>query len=103
VSDALRVASEQIEVDDPAVRDAFDYVSVRADRVARYLSDVRLTELRRDATEFAHRRPGLVFGGALLLGIAAGRLIRAEAPLIARPLESEWDASRREDMERGTT
>jgi len=101
VSDALRVASAQVEVDDPAVRDAFDYVSRRADRVARYLTDASLTDLRRDASEFAHRRPGLIFGGALLLGIAAGRMIKAEAPLVVRQPERTWDPTRSE-RERGT-
>jgi len=102
VSDALRTASAQVEVDDPAVRDAFDYVSSRADRIARYLSDVSITDLRRDASDFAHRRPGLVFGGALLLGIAAGRVLKAEAPLLARQPESGWEP-RRPEYERGTT
>jgi len=69
------------------VHDALDYVSERAENVASYISQASLDEMRRDASDFVRRRPGLVFGGAVLLGITAARLLRAERE--ARPPERE--------------
>jgi len=87
IGQALRVASDQVGPDDRAVHDALDYVSERAESVASYISQASLDELRRDASDFVRRRPGLVFGGAVLLGITAARLLKAEIPREARPPE----------------
>jgi len=91
--DALHTASEQIGIGDPAVRDAFDFASDRLGRTADYLSEADLNMLRRDGIEFARRRPGIVIGGALLLGLAAGRALRASASA-ARDAEFDGGAER---------
>lgn len=87
VGEVLHTVCDQVGPEDPTVRDALDYAGSRADRMANYISEASLADMRRDATEFVRRRPGLVFGGALVLGIAAGRLLKAEAPLEARRSE----------------
>jgi len=87
--DALQSACEQIGPEDRTARAALDYASNRAERTAYYLSEASFADMRRDASDFARRRPGLVFGGALLLGITAARLLKAEAPLMARSSGNE--------------
>jgi hypothetical protein len=96
VGAALRSASGEIEGDDQGVRDVLEYASDRVERVAQYFSDVSLEDLRQDLTGFARRRPGLAFGGALLLGIAAGRALRTFARAAADEGESEGPRAARE-------
>lgn len=77
VGSALRFASENVQSDDPVVRDVLDYAGESMEKVARYLSRVDAENLREDVESFARRRPGVFFGGALLLGLAAGRILKA--------------------------
>ncbi len=88
VGSALHYASENVQSDDPVVHDLLDAAGDSVERVANYLSHVDVDELRGDIESFARRRPGLFFGGALLLGLAAGRVLKAAT---SPSIEEEYD------------
>jgi hypothetical protein len=87
---AKDAAAERTSEEAERVRDAassFDpgtFAHAATDRLADNLSDVAhsiretdLSHLTNDLTVFARRQPLLFFGGAALLGFAAGRMIKA--------------------------
>ena len=43
-----------------------------------YVSDVEITNMFDDLQSFARRRPALAFGAALLVGVAASRLMQSD-------------------------
>ncbi len=96
VGSALRSASEQVQTDDPVVREVLEFASERADRVASYLSQVNFDDLRNDLVGLARRRPAAVAGGALLLGVVAGRALRAFAQAAAEEPRAEDEPATRE-------
>jgi hypothetical protein len=49
------------------------------DRVASYVATTDLQDIARDAERFARQRPSLFYGGAFLLGLAAGRFLKSSA------------------------
>jgi hypothetical protein len=77
----------------------------RLDRVGQYLTDADADELIHKVEDFGRQQPLLIAGAGLLLGIAAGRFIKASStnryystypqtqsrPLAARPAQETWD------------
>ncbi len=74
---ALRSASERLRDEDRAVAHYADLAGERVDRVASYVSSADLRSTVRDVERFAKRQPAVFFGGAFLLGLAAGRFLRS--------------------------
>ena len=73
----VRKIGEHMRVEDQ------DYIAERAERASRQLEDVAgyvetadLGALLRDGEDLARRKPLVFFGGALLLGVAAGRVFK---------------------------
>jgi hypothetical protein len=98
LGDAVRTTREQLTPEDDSLRQLFGYAGDELDRAARYLSNVDGPRLRRDAEEFSRRHPGVVVGGALLLGLAAGRLLKGASartePPPTRDPEHDWGSPR---------
>jgi hypothetical protein len=81
VGNALRgVASELREHDDAFVAKYADAVSDSIDRVATYVGELEPASLAGDATRFARNKPAWFFGGAFLVGLAAGRFFKSSRP-----------------------
>lgn len=57
-----------------------------SDRIADYLETKRVKEMADDAAELTREHPGLVFGGLLLAGFAAGRFLKASEADVPREL-----------------
>lgn len=78
VGDALRnVGHELRDNDDELVAKYADTLSERIERVATYIGSLEPRTLMNDATRFAHERPAWFFGGAFILGLAAGRFLKS--------------------------
>lgn len=79
VSGALRSAGEKLEGTGPLP----DFVEKAADgveRLAHYLEGKSIGDLVRGAESFARREPALFLGGALAVGVVAGRFLKSSAP-----------------------
>lgn len=77
----------------------------RLDRAGQYLTDASADELLHKLEDFGRQQPLLIAGAGLLLGIAAGRFLKASSnnryytsrrytqtrPLAARPAQDTWD------------
>jgi len=63
--------------DDELMGRFLDGASDRADRVAHYIEDADFGRMARDIENLARERPAWFFGGAFILGLAAGRLVKA--------------------------
>ena len=67
----------------------------RIEHVADYLGSVEPRALIRDAEQLARTKPALFFGGAFLVGLAAGRFLRASSSNVSNggPAgEDEWQS-----------
>jgi hypothetical protein len=74
---ALRSASDTLHDEDQTVARYAEYASERIERAAGYLGSADIKRTIRDVEGFARRQPALFFGGAFLLGLAAGRFLRS--------------------------
>jgi hypothetical protein len=75
---ALRRTTEQLrEEDRTTVANLTDAVAGQADRAANYLRQVNARAVREDLERLARRRPALVLGGALALGLLAARFFKS--------------------------
>jgi hypothetical protein len=79
VGSALRTAGDGLG-DDEALADYARKASERLDGFASYLSTADGKRLVRDTEELARQKPALFFGGAFLLGLAAGRFLKSSRP-----------------------
>jgi hypothetical protein len=78
LADALRRTTEQLrEEDRTTVANLTDTVAGQADRAANYLRQVNARAVREDLEGLARRRPALVLGGALALGLLAARFFKS--------------------------
>jgi hypothetical protein len=76
----------------------------RLDRAGQYLNDASADELLNKLEDFGRQQPLLIAGAGLLLGIAAGRFLKASStnryysspqytrsrPLATRPAQDTW-------------
>lgn len=74
------VGQELRDQDDAFVAKYADSISAGIDRVATYVSVLEPSSLVGDATRLARSRPAWFFGGAFLLGLAAGRFLKSSRP-----------------------
>jgi hypothetical protein len=77
VSSALRSASDHLREDDDFIAGYVETASERVDRIASYVNEANPRDVLRDVEDFARQRPAWFFGGAFLLGLAAGRFLKA--------------------------
>ncbi len=77
-SSALRRAAESLHDDtDERVATAADRIADELEAATEYLEQKRVSDIYRDAEDFARRRPEWVFGGLFLAGLAFGRFLKA--------------------------
>jgi hypothetical protein len=74
---ALRSASDSLREDDRIVARYADYASETIEKAAGYVSSADVARTVQDVERFARRQPALFFGGAFLLGLAAGRFLKS--------------------------
>jgi hypothetical protein len=101
VAQALHQAAQQLDQQNQGIS---SYVTSAADQVERLADTVRTRSLDDiiDQTErFARRQPELFVGGAMLLGLALGRFLRASSDRRAGWREEDWDRTGEEDLETG--
>ncbi|HEY6560327.1 MAG TPA: hypothetical protein VI072_23750, partial [Polyangiaceae bacterium] len=77
VSSALRSAGDNLRNDDEFIAGYVQTASERIERVASYVSETDPRDVLQDVQDFARQRPAWFFGGAFLLGLAAGRFLKA--------------------------
>ncbi len=78
VAGALRRTTEHLRTEDQARIAGFtDALARRADDAAGYLRDADTQRMRNDLEEFTRRRPALVLGGALALGVLGARFLKS--------------------------
>lgn len=84
ISGALRQGGETLRENDAFAAHCADVVTDRFDRAADYVAHSDLRTLVRDTERFAREKPVVFFGGAFLLGLAAGRFLKSSGA------EQEW-------------
>jgi hypothetical protein len=90
MASALRHASEQFRSDDQArIAGLADTVATQVDQLANYLRGHDGRAMLDDIGGLARRQPALVIGGALALGLLAGRFIKSSER--QRPAASSGD------------
>jgi hypothetical protein len=106
VATQLRNVSDSLREQDPLASELAERASRGIEGVAQYVSSTSAQSLIRDTEQLARRQPALFFGGAFLLGLAAGRFIKASAPQSSFERRSDDDdmggpLARRQDRESG--
>lgn len=105
VGTAMRESGDRVRKEDEMAADYLRMASQRIDRVASYVTSADLSTMAGDTQEFIRKRPAVFFGGAFLVGLAAGRFLKASSgaipsssvassPKASRPMES-YDSSSR--------
>jgi len=97
VSSALRSAGDSLREEDEFIARYVTAASERIESVASYVGSADPKAVLRDAQNFARERPAWFFGGAFLLGLAAGRFLKSSA--VGRD-ELELDDSDLEELPR---
>lgn len=93
VGSAIHSAGDEIRGEDENWAGYVDRVSERFERAAEYLRNTEPKQAMRDAESFARREPALFFGGAFVLGLAAGRLLKASRREDAEQPGEAWSGS----------
>ena len=74
----VRRAADQLhDRHSPALATYVDTAARRIDGVAKYVEDIDLPTLAREAERLARRRPALIVGGMFLAGLGIARFIKA--------------------------
>jgi hypothetical protein len=77
VSQAVRKSGDQLRGQQPQIASFADTAADRLDKAAQELRETDFQGLVRTAEDFARRQPAVFLGGALLLGVAASRFLKA--------------------------
>ena len=80
VAHQLKSMSETMRSDDPAVASLAERASRSVDNIAQYIGSTDGRAMLRDTEQLARERPALFFGGAFVLGLAAGRFMKSSRP-----------------------
>jgi len=110
VSAALKSAGNELDKEDETIARYVTAASSRVDSIASYVSTADPTRVLRDVQDLARDKPAWFFGGAFLLGLAAGRFLRAsqeggasrrteeldESDFLSSPSTARADAYRRQ-------
>jgi len=98
-SGTVRKIGEHMRVEDQYyIAEKANDVGQRLDDVASYLSSAEVATLARDARNIARSNPGWFYGGAFVLGLAAGRFLRG-----ATGTDGTVSRSRAQPIQPGTT
>ncbi len=81
VADAIRQTGEQLRKNDQAapVAQYTDQLANGVEMVSSYLRSKSLTDIVGEVERFARREPALFLGGALTIGLLAGRFLRSSS------------------------
>ena len=74
---AMQSASDAIQTDVPQVANYIRNLSNKLDQTSSDIRDSDLEQLGQTMSDFAKRNPALVFGGALLAGLALTRFLKS--------------------------
>jgi hypothetical protein len=74
---AMRSASEAVQSDVPKFADYVKSLSGKLDQVSSDIRESELDELGQTMNAFAKRNPALVFGGAMVAGLALSRFLKS--------------------------
>jgi hypothetical protein len=75
----VRKVGEHLRVEDQRyIAEKANDASQKLDNFAGYLNSAELSTVLRDTSAVARRNPALFFGGAFILGIAAGRFLKRD-------------------------
>jgi hypothetical protein len=85
IAQAVYEGSQQLRSEQPQVARVADFTAGRIGEAAQYLRGTDVNGLRRGAEDFARRQPALFVGGAMVLGLAATRFLKASPAGAARP------------------
>jgi ElaB/YqjD/DUF883 family membrane-anchored ribosome-binding protein len=77
VARAVRDAGSGLREQQPTIADFVDTAATKVEDAAQYLRAHHATDLLDEATSFARRQPVVVVGGAMLAGLALGRLMKS--------------------------
>lgn len=101
VASQLRTAGDNLRTDDQVASALAERASRGVEGIADYVTSTDLQGVVRDAERLARRQPAVFFGGAFIVGLALGRLLKNSAPERA-PDEERWSSSRDEGGQRET-
>jgi hypothetical protein len=90
VGSALKSAGDGLRQEDEFVGRYAERAAEKLDQVAEYLSSTEPRALVRDAEQFARAKPALFFGGAFLLGLAAGRFLKSSGGELNEDDDASW-------------
>jgi hypothetical protein len=93
IAGAVQRAADDLEKDSP---ETARYVRNAAETVRDFsasLRDRRVEDIAADARDFARRQPWLVFGGAVLAGLAVTRFLKSSRPRDRRTASYRSDES----------
>jgi len=74
---AMESASQAVQSDVPQLANYIKNLSGKIDKVSSDIREQELDQLGQTASDFAKRNPALVFGGAMLAGIALTRFLKS--------------------------
>ena len=78
--DAARAAAERLDEDDHSpTANTIKKAADGLDRVSGYLENTEPKDMINDASDFARRRPEIVFGGLFLAGLGLARFLKASS------------------------
>jgi hypothetical protein len=82
VATQLRDVGDTLRTEDTLAAGVADRASRSIDGLANYVSDADTQSFVRDTEQLARREPAIFFGGAFLLGLAAGRFLKSSRPQV---------------------
>lgn len=86
----VRKVGEHMRVEDQRyIAEKANDASERLETLASYLSSAEIGTLLRDTSALARRNPGIFFGGALVVGLAAGRFLKGGVSLAGSTFADE--------------
>jgi hypothetical protein len=107
LSQAVRKIGDHMRIEEQLfIAERATDTSQRLESVASYIDEAELGTLLRDAGDATRRNPGWVLGGAFVVGLAAGRILKTPladhpgtlGPIVHKPeLAPEYSASTRAD------
>lgn len=76
---AMNSASQAVQSDVPQLANYIKNLSGKLEQVSTDIRDQELDQLGQSASDFAKRNPALVFGGAMLAGLALTRFLKSSS------------------------
>ena len=80
VASQLKTMGDSLRTDDAAAAQIAERASRSIESAADYVSTMDVRSVARDTEQLARQRPALFYGGAFLVGLAAGRFLRSSRP-----------------------